>query len=118
MAWEFETEPEFQEKLEWMQTFMRQEVWPLEVLVNEVDSDRFWRVVWSLQDEVKKRALWATHLPPELGGQGMGQVKLGLMHEVEGASFWGPIVFGNNAPDAGNSEVLALFGTPNQKERR
>jgi len=116
MAWDFETEPEFQEKLDWMKTFMKDEVWPLEVLVDELDGDRFWRVVWSLQGEVKKRGLWATHLPPELGGQGMGQVKLGLMHEIEGTSFWGPIAFGNNAPDTGNSEVLALFGTPEQKE--
>jgi acyl-CoA dehydrogenase len=116
MSWDFETEPEFQEKLDWMTTFMKNDVWPLEVLVDEFDGDRFFRVVWSLQDEVKKRGLWATHLPPELGGQGMGQLKLGLMHEIEGSSFWGPIVFGNNAPDTGNSEVLALFGTPEQKE--
>jgi alkylation response protein AidB-like acyl-CoA dehydrogenase len=106
MCWDFETETEFQEKLDWMTTFMKKDVWPLEVLVDEFDGDRFFRVVWSLQDEVKKRGLWATHLPPELGGQGMGQLKLGLMHEIEGTSFWGPIVFGNNAPDTGNSEVL------------
>ncbi len=117
MAWDFETEPEFQEKLDWMRTFMREEVWPLEVLVDELDRDTFFRHVASLQEEVKRRGLWATHLPPELGGQGMGQVRLGLMHEIEGTSFWGPIVFGNNAPDTGNSEVLALFGTPEQKER-
>jgi acyl-CoA dehydrogenase len=49
---------------------MKKDVWPLEVLVDEFDGDRFFRVVWSLQDEVKKRGLWATHLPPELGGQG------------------------------------------------
>jgi len=117
MPWDFETEPEFQEKLDWMQTFIKEEVWPLEVLVDELDGDRFWRVVWSLQAEVKKRGLWATHLAPELGGQGMGQVKLGLMHEIEGTSFWGPIVFGNNAPDTGNSEVLALFGSREQKDK-
>ena len=117
MAWDFATEPEFQAKLDWMQTFMKEEVWPLEVVVDELDGDRFWRIIWTLQDEVKKRGLWATHLPPELGGQGMGQVKLGLMHEIEGSSVWGPIVFGNNAPDTGNSEVLAHFGTVAQKER-
>jgi acyl-CoA dehydrogenase len=70
MCWDFETETEFQEKLDWMTTFMKKDVWPLEVLVDEFDGDRFFRVVWSLQDEVKKRGLWATHLPPELGGQG------------------------------------------------
>ncbi|MDQ6636993.1 MAG: acyl-CoA dehydrogenase family protein [Candidatus Dormibacteraeota bacterium] len=117
MAWDFETEPEFQVKLDWMRTFMKEEVWPLEVLVDQLPEDRFWALVGKLQAEVKRRGLWATHLPPELGGQGMGQLKLGLMHEIEGSTFWGPMVFGNNAPDTGNSEVLALFGTPKQKEQ-
>ncbi len=36
------------------------------------------------RSEVKERGLWAAHLPPELGGQGFGQVKLGLMHEILG----------------------------------
>ncbi|MBJ7603430.1 MAG: acyl-CoA dehydrogenase family protein [Candidatus Dormibacteraeota bacterium] len=117
MAWDFETEPEFQVKLDWMRTFMKEEVWPLEVLVDQLPGDRFWALVGRLQAEVKRSGLWATHLPPELGGQGMGQLKLGLMHEIEGSSFWGPMVFGNNAPDTGNAEVLALFGTPKQKEQ-
>ena len=115
MSWDFSTEPEFEEKLRWMRAFVREEVFPLEVL--DVDNDTFMRIVRSLQDEVRKRGLWAAHLPPELGGQGFGQVKLGLMHEIDGMSPWAPIVFGNQAPDSGNSEVLAHFGSPQQKER-
>jgi acyl-CoA dehydrogenase len=115
VTWDFSTEPEFEEKLEWMRGFVHDEIYPLEVL--ETDDESFMRIVRPLQDEVKKRRLWATHLPPELGGQGYGQVKLGLMHEIEGASVWAPIVFGNQAPDSGNSEILAHFGTPEQKER-
>jgi acyl-CoA dehydrogenase len=115
MAWDFSTEPEFEEKLQWMREFVREEVFPLEVL--DVDDEVFMRLVRSLQGEVKKRGLWAAHLPPELGGQGFGQVKLGLMHEIDGMSPWAPIVFGNQAPDSGNSEVLAHFGTEEQKER-
>ena len=115
MAWDFSTEPEFESKLEWMRTFVREEIWPLEVL--ETDDATFMRIVRSLQDEVRRQKLWATHLPPELGGQGYGQVKLGLMHEIEGTSVWAPVVFGNQAPDSGNSEVLAHFGSPAQKER-
>src|SRR5205085_6799055 len=99
MTWDFSTEPEFEEKLAWMRGFVREEIWPLEVL--EADEPAFMRVVRSLQAEVKNRGLWATHLPPELGGQGFGQVKLGLMNEIEGTSVWAPIVFGNNAPDSG-----------------
>jgi acyl-CoA dehydrogenase len=117
MSWDFETEPEFEEKLAWMREFVKEELWPLEVITEDADRDTFFRIIQSLQEEVKRRNLWATHLPPELGGQGMGQVKLGLMHEIEGTTMWGPIVFGNNAPDTGNSEVLAHFGTPEQKDK-
>ncbi len=115
MTWDFSTEPEFEAKLEWMRDFMHDEVYPLEVL--ETDEAGFMRAIRPLQQEVKSHKLWATHLPPELGGQGYGQVKLGLMHEIEGASVWGPIIFGNQAPDSGNSEVLAHFGTEAQKKR-
>ena len=115
MTWDFSTEPEFEAKLEWMRKFVREEVYPLEVL--EASEKDFMLGIWPLQDEVKKQKLWATHLPPELGGQGYGQVKLGLMHEIEGASVWAPIVFGNQAPDSGNSEVLAHFGTEAQKKQ-
>jgi acyl-CoA dehydrogenase len=115
MAWDFSTEPEFEEKLQWMREFVREEVYPLEVL--DVDDATFKRIVGSLQEEVKRRGMFAAHLPPDLGGQGFGQVKLGLMHEIDGASPWAPLAFGNQAPDSGNSEVLAMFGTPEQKER-
>src|SRR5581483_3733379 len=61
--------------------------------------------------------LWATHLGPELGGKGHGQVKLSLLNEILGRSSWAPIVFGCQAPDTGNAEIIAHFGTPEQKER-
>jgi len=115
MAWDFSTEPEFEKKLEWMREFVREEVFPLEVL--ETDEATFARIIRSLQDEVKKQGMWAAHLPPEHGGQAFGQVKLGLMHEIDGMSTLAPQIFGNQAPDSGNSEVLAMFGTPEQKER-
>ncbi len=115
MAWDFSTEPQFEKKLEWMREFVREEVFPLEVL--DTDEQNFRAIVRSLQDEVKKQGMWAAHLPPDLGGQGFGQVKLGLMHEIDGMSTWAPQIFGNQAPDSGNSEVLAMFGTPEQKER-
>ena len=70
-----------------------------------------------LQERVRERGLWAAHLDPELGGQGFGQVKLGLMHEILGTGPLAPFAFGNAAPDSGNSEILALAGTPEQKDR-
>src|SRR5256885_17135558 len=118
MSWDFSTDPEFQEQLDWMKDFVRREIWPLETVWRELGGyDGLREALAPLQEQLKDRNLWATHLPPELGGQGMGQVRLGLMHEIEGTSFWGPIIFGNNAPDTGNSEVLALFGTEEQKRQ-
>jgi acyl-CoA dehydrogenase len=117
MAWDFSTEPGFQAQLDWMREFVRAELWPLETLAGELEQRQLDRVYAPLQAEVKARGLWAAHLPPELGGQGFGQVKLGLMHEILGTSPYAPAAFGNQAPDSGNSEILALAGTEEQKER-
>lgn len=115
MAWEFSTDPEFQKQLTWMEEFVRTEIWPLESL--ELPMSQLSRVIEPLRAEVKSRNLWAAHLGPELGGQGFGQVKLGLMHEILGSSPLAPLVFGNQAPDSGNGEILALAGTDEQKKR-
>src|SRR5436190_1301269 len=117
MAWDFSTEPEFQEKLDWMRAFVREEIWPLETLMGELEFDQMLRAMEPLQEQVRDQGLWAAHLDPELGGQGFGQVKLGLMHEILGTSPLAPFAFGNAAPDSGNSEILALAGSPEQKER-
>jgi acyl-CoA dehydrogenase len=121
MAWDFETEPEFQRKLDWMREFVREEIYPLET-VDELYSspegrEALARIIAPLKQEVKDQGLWAAHLPPDMGGMGFGQVKLGLMHEILGATSLGPSIFGNNAPDSGNAELLAVGGTPEQKAR-
>jgi acyl-CoA dehydrogenase len=117
VAWDFSTEPEFQEQLDWMRAFVREEIWPIEAVYEELGPDGFERATAPLKAQVRERGLWAAHLPPELGGQGFGQVKLGLMHEILGTSPFAPVVFGNQAPDSGNSEILALAGTEDQKEQ-
>jgi acyl-CoA dehydrogenase len=117
VAWDFETEPTFQRQLDWMDHFVRESVWPLEILAEELSRDEFSSELDRLRQIVKERGLWATHLPPEHGGHGFGQLKLALMHEIEGTSPWAPFVFGNQAPDSGNSEILALYATEQQKRR-
>src|SRR5918994_1050869 len=117
MAWDFATEPEFQEHLDWMRDLVRDEVWPIETVFDDLGYAGFKRAIAPLQERVKARGLWAAHLPPDLGGQGFGQVKLGLMHEILGSSVFAPSVFGNQAPDSGNSEILAMAGTEDQKEQ-
>ncbi len=105
MAWDFSTDPAFEAQLEWMRGFVREEVEPLETL--DLTRDQLLRVIAPLQLAVRDRGLWAAHLAPELGGMGFGQVALGLMHEILGRSPYAPVVFGNNAPDSGNAELLA-----------
>ena len=106
MAWDFSTEPDFEEKLAWMREFVREEVFPLETL--DLTYEQVREVIRPLQERVKAEGLWAAHLPPALGGMGFGQVRLGLMHEILGQSSLAPVVFGNNAPDSGNAELLAI----------
>jgi len=115
MAWDFSTEPEFEKKLAWMREFVREEILPLETL--DLSRDQYARITAPLKEQVKEQSLWAAHLPPELGGGGFGQVKLGLMHEILGQSRFAPGVFGNQAPDSGNAELLAIGGSPQQKEQ-
>lgn len=114
MAWDFSTEPEFQAHLDWMARFVREEIWPLETL--DLDRAQLDRALRPLQERVRERGLWAAHLAPDLGGQGFGQIKLGLMHEILGTSLYAPSAFGNQAPDSGNSELIALAGSEEQKE--
>ena len=121
MAWDFETDPEYQEKLDWAGQFVRAEVEPLDYLfphqqfVPMTDGQR--KIIDPLKDEVRRQGLWATHLGPELGGQGFGQLKLALLNEILGRSQWASTVFGTQAPDTGNAEIIAHYGTPEQKER-
>ncbi|MCQ3811276.1 MAG: acyl-CoA dehydrogenase family protein [Acidimicrobiia bacterium] len=117
MAWDFETEPEFQEQLDWTRAFLDEHILPLETIELEVTDEQWKALTAPLKQQVKDRGLWACHLDPELGGQGFGQVKLGLMHEILGRSSIAPAIFGNNAPDSGNAELLAIGGNEEQKKK-
>jgi acyl-CoA dehydrogenase len=120
VSWDFETEPEFQKELDWIDKFVREEVEPLDYVLGhpyDVRNPKRNALVRPLQAEVKKHKLWACHLGPDLGGPGYGQLKLGLINEILGRSRFAPIVFGCQAPDSGNAEILAHYGTPEQKKR-
>ena len=123
MAIDFSVEPEFQAQLDWMDRFVTDEVEPLDLYFRDTVSpfDRANAtanaLVRPLQRQVQERDLWACHLGPELGGPGYGQVKLALMNEILGRSLWGQVVFGCQAPDSGNGEILAHYGTEEQRER-
>ncbi len=118
--WDFETDPEYQKKLDWVEEFMREKLEPLDFAPldpYEKTNPQVRNVLRPLQQAVREQGLWAAHLSPELGGQGYGQVKLALLNEIVGRSRWAPSVFGSQAPDSGNAEILAMFGTEEQKKR-
>lgn len=119
--WSFQTEPSFQAKLDWISDFVRQECETLDVLFPHIGAtydteNRAAReILEPLRQQVKDQGLWACHLGSELGGKGYGQLKLALINEILGRSIWAPTVFGTAAPDTGNAEILAMFGTDDQK---
>src|SRR2546423_7513846 len=118
--WDFATEPEFQTKLDWVDQFVRTEVEPLDLVLDDPydkTDQTARRLVRPLQQQVREQGLWACHLEPALGGQGYGQVRLALLNELLGRSRWAPTVFGCQAPDSGNAEILARYGTDEQKQR-
>jgi acyl-CoA dehydrogenase len=122
MAWDFSTDSEFQAKLDWAAAFVRAECEPLDLALPhptefEPPTAAVRKVIDPLKQQVRDRALWACHLGADLGGQGYGQVKLALLNEILGRSSWAPVIFGTQAPDTGNAEILAHYGTAAQKER-
>jgi acyl-CoA dehydrogenase len=119
-VWSFETDPEYQADLDWSSEFVRAEVEPLEfVIPNIYDLANPLRreLIVPLQRQVKERGLWATHLGPELGGKGHGQVKLALLNEILGGAGPASFVFGCQAPDTGNAEIIAHYGTDEHKKK-
>jgi acyl-CoA dehydrogenase len=115
--WDFETDPEFQTELDWMRDFVDHELIPLEPILGSLPPDE-WRLVKShLQRRVKDRGLWGAFLDRNLGGPGYGQLKLALMSEIIGRSMYSMTIFGVQAPDSGNMELLAHGADDVQKER-
>lgn len=117
MTWDFSTDPDFQADLDWMRQFVDEQLIPLELLIDGLDQaalDALWA---PFKQAVKDRGLWAAHLEPEHGGQGMGQLRLALMHEILGRSDLAPEIFGCQGPDSGNAELIAVGATEAQKER-
>jgi acyl-CoA dehydrogenase len=120
MAWDFETDAEYQELLDWADAFVTEEVEPLDLILGDPydKSDKAaLDLIRPLQQAVRDHGLWACHLGPELGGRGYGQMKLALLNEILGRSHWAPTIFGCQAPDSGNAEILAHYGTESQKAR-
>ncbi|MBP2369464.1 acyl-CoA dehydrogenase family protein [Pseudonocardia parietis] len=114
MAWGFESDEDVAQELDWVETFVREQVEPVDHVVehawNPRDPVRN-ALIKPLQQVVREHDLWACHLGPELGGKGYGQLRLALLNEKLGRTHSGPVVFGCQAPDSGNAEILAHYGS-------
>jgi alkylation response protein AidB-like acyl-CoA dehydrogenase len=101
---------------EQVRAFMDEHVYPNEaaLFAEDESSDA---LIAELQGKAKEAGLWAPHLPPEAGGSGSGFIEYAYLNEEIGRSFIAQLVFGCQAPDAGNGEILHMFGTDEQKER-
>jgi len=96
--------------------FLDEHVVPAEPAFAKEDGDAE-RLLSSLRTRAREDGLWAPHLPPEAGGTGQGFLAYAYLNEEIGRSVWAQYVFGCQAPDAGNGEILHLFGTEEQKRR-
>ena len=61
MAWDFSTDPEFDERLEWMRDFVREEVWPIETIEHDIQQSDLDAITAPLQEQVKEKVLDAPH---------------------------------------------------------
>jgi len=116
----FGVDDAFIEKLKWMDKFVLEEVEPLDTFgFSPYDTTHPARAALfpPLQEKVRNMGLWACHLGKELGGPGYGQFKLALMNLILGRSKCASKIFGTAAPDTGNMEILAHYGTVDQKNR-
>src|SRR5580765_2596569 len=96
--------------------FMEEHVYAAEPALARED-DAADELVAGLRARAKAEGLWAPHLPPEAGGTGEGFLFYADLNEEIGRSLWAQLVFNCQAPDAGNGEILHLFGTEEQQER-
>ena len=103
-----------------LQVFMDEHVFPNEQrFYDEVERNR-WKptlVVEELKAKARATGLWNLFLPNSESGAGLTNLEYAPLCEIMGRSMMAPEVFNCSAPDTGNMEVLARYGTPEQNER-
>jgi acyl-CoA dehydrogenase len=109
---------ELRERLE---SFMDEHVYPNEARYfresTELGPWAVWPVVEELKPLARQAGLWNLFLPASEHGAGLTNLEYAPLCEVMGRSHLAPEVFNCSAPDTGNMEVLARYGTPEQQER-
>jgi alkylation response protein AidB-like acyl-CoA dehydrogenase len=114
---DFDVSEKMQTILAMVESFMAAEVFPLEGEMLHGDPATLDAAVARAQDKVRQMGLWASNHPAEFGGLGLSMVDHGLLSEALGRSPLGHPIFGIQAPDAGNVEILHRYATDEQRER-
>ncbi len=97
--------------------FVENELIPLEPEFINSDFSEMLPALREKQAMVKQMELWAPGFPADCGGMGLNLVELGLVSEALGRTPLGHFVFWCQAPDAGNVEILHMYGSGEQKEQ-
>ena len=103
-----------------LQKFMDAHIYPNERRFHEeVERDRWkpTRIIEELKVKARAEGLWNLFLPNDERGAGLTNLEYAPLCEIMGRSHLAPEVFNCSAPDTGNMEVLARYGTPEQKEK-
>jgi len=103
-----------------LQAFMEEHVYPNEQRFDdEVERDRWkpTKIIEELKVKARAAGLWNLFLPDDEHGAGLTNLEYAPLCEIMGRSHIAPEAFNCSAPDTGNMEVLARYGTPEQKER-
>ncbi len=103
-------------KLDAINDFLKSKVYPIEPLLLNHQWKELFVELNGLRKEVKAMGLWAPHMPDNAGGTFSNLMDLALIGETLGQSPLGHYIFGCQAPDAGNAELLHLFGSDAQKK--
>ena len=114
---DFQVSEQMSTMLAMIREFMDREVIPLEGEMLFGSPDTLAAGVLAAQEKVRQMGLWAPNHPVEFGGLGLSMVDHGLFAEAVGRSPLGMTVFGTQAPDAGNIEILHKYGTEQQQEQ-
>jgi acyl-CoA dehydrogenase len=103
-----------------LQSFLDEHVYPNERRYHEeIERDR-WKptqIIEDLKPKARAAGLWNLFLPNDEHGAGLTNFEYAPLCEMMGRSVMAPEVFNCSAPDTGNMEVLARYGTPEQKEK-
>ena len=111
---DFSIKPDFQALLNETEAYVYDALVPLEALLLSQQYDALHEALNAQREQVKTKGWWAPHLPESLGGTGFSLLELGLLSEVIGQTPLGHYVFGCQAPDAGNAELLHLYANKEQ----